>query len=366
MIKVEYRKVSKHFADGTAALKNFSLQVNEGELVVLVGPSGCGKSTALRLLAGLEDVTSGDILIDGKTVNQITPQQRNIAMVFQNYALYPHMSVRGNLEFPLKMIRTPKDSREAKVHKIAQILKLDTLLDRKPAELSGGQRQRVAMGRALVRNPSVFLLDEPLSNLDAKLRSQIRSEISELQRRLHKTTLYVTHDQVEAMTLGDRVAVLESGKLHQIGTPSELYKHPKSIFVARFIGSPGMNIFASSLEVRSNGQGVVQAGGMAIPLPREKFPSRTLMENRSIFVGIRPETITTVPGVNRVACRVYVTATEFLGHETIVYFRFSGQANDSPLTARLPGQFLLAEEITDLYLSPETLYLFSEDGSALL
>ena len=366
MATVEYRDVSKQFGDGTVALKNFDLQVSDGELVVLVGPSGCGKSTALRLLAGLENISTGEILIDGKVVNQITPQQRNIAMVFQNYALYPHMNVRGNLEFPLKMLRTPRDSMATKVTEIAKILKLNDLLDRRPAELSGGQRQRVAMGRALVRNPSVFLLDEPLSNLDAKLRAQIRAEISELQKRLQKTTLYVTHDQVEAMTLGDRVAVIESGELHQIGTPTELYQQPRSIFVARFIGSPGMNIFPSSLQVNKDGQGLVQAGNQAIPLPKEKFSRQSLQVNKYIYVGIRPEAITAAPTGKSFQCRVHVTATEFLGHETLVYFQFPDNGNESPLIARLPGQFCPAGKMTDLFIAPDTLYLFNEDGTALL
>ncbi len=365
MTTVEFRDVSKKFADGTIALNNFCLQVNDGELVVLVGPSGCGKSTTLRLLAGLEDISSGEILIDGQVVNLVTPQKRNIAMVFQNYALYPHMSVRANLEFPLKMVRTPKDQMSKKVAEIADILKLQKLLNRRPAELSGGQRQRVAMGRALVRNPSVFLLDEPLSNLDAKLRARIRAEISELQKRLQKTTLYVTHDQVEAMTLGDRVAVIESGKLHQVGTPTELYQQPRSIFVAKFIGSPGMNVFPATLRLKDDGQEQLQAGDLVIPLP-EKLSRQNLQVNGNIYVGIRPEAITAEPSDKSLPYRVHVNATEFLGHETLVYFQFSDNRDVSPLIARLPGKFSDTDSMTNLYFVPESLHLYNEDGSALV
>ncbi|MDH5481177.1 MAG: ABC transporter ATP-binding protein, partial [Nitrosomonas sp.] len=231
MAKVEFNNVTKRFDTETVALRQFTLTIGDGEFMVLVGPSGCGKSTALRLLAGLEDITEGEILIDDQVVNQISPQQRNIAMVFQNYALYPHMSVHANLAFPLKMRHTPASAIAKKVEQIAKLLDLSRLLARKPKQLSGGQRQRVAMGRALVRNPSVFLLDEPLSNLDAKLRAQIRADIALLQKSLNKTTLYVTHDQVEAMTLGDSVAVMNHGELQQVGTPEMLYKEPQNIFV---------------------------------------------------------------------------------------------------------------------------------------
>lgn len=366
MAIVEYRNVSKQFANGTVALKNFDLHINDGELVVLVGPSGCGKSTALRLLAGLEDVSSGEIAIGGKVVNQTTPQQRNIAMVFQNYALYPHMNVRRNLEFPLRMLKTPREDMKTKIAEIADILNLKDLLERKPAQLSGGQRQRVAMGRALVRNPSVFLLDEPLSNLDAKLRAQIRADISELQKRLRKTTLYVTHDQVEAMTLGDRVAVMKSGKLHQVATPTELYNQPRSIFVARFIGNPGMNVFSSSFQLGKNGAWQVRAGEGNITLPQEKLPpQQSLQTKKSIYVGFRPESIRTSPDGNSIRCRVWVTSIEFLGHETLVYFNFPQTGSKMPLVARIPGQFSPSGETTDLFISPDALYLFGEDETPL-
>ncbi|MDH3329760.1 MAG: sn-glycerol-3-phosphate ABC transporter ATP-binding protein UgpC [Desulfobulbaceae bacterium] len=366
MSTVEFRNVSKQFANGTVALRDFSLKINDGELVVLVGPSGCGKSTILRLLAGLEDVTAGDILIDEKIVNQIIPQQRNIAMVFQNYALYPHMNVRSNLEFPLKMLHTAKESMAQIISDIADILNLQDLLDRKPAQLSGGQKQRVAMGRALVRNPSVFLLDEPLSNLDAKLRAQIRADISELQKRLQKTTLYVTHDQVEAMTLGDRVAVIDSGELHQIGKPTELYQSPQSIFVARFIGSPGMNIIASRLQKGSNNQWVAKAGKL-VDIPLSKKPAKHfLQEGEFVYAGIRPESISTQPAEKCLRLRANCVTTEFLGHETLVYFYLPGIERKTPLIARLPGQFHPNGKTTDLFITPETVYLFHRNGTAIL
>ncbi len=368
MGEVAFRNVDKQFADGTVALKDFDLHVDDGELVVLVGPSGCGKSTALRLLAGLEAVSSGEIQIGGRVVNQLSPQQRNVAMVFQNYALYPHMSVRGNLAFPLRMNKTPKAQIAAKVTEIAGMLNLEELLDRKPAQLSGGQRQRVAMGRALVRNPSVFLLDEPLSNLDAELRTRIRTDIAELQKRLQKTTLYVTHDQVEAMTLGDRVAVMERGKLHQVGTPAELYQQPQSLFVAKFIGNPGMNVFTSTLWLEGDERWRVRVGTTDIPLPQEQLPTRhSLQQDMAVTVGFRPEAVAISPTDHTVSCRVRVTATEFLGHETLVHFHFAESENQPSMVARIPGQCTLpADSVTDLFINPEALYLFGEEGILLL
>jgi len=240
MSDIELRNLSKHF-DGTTAVKRASFSIHDGEFFILVGPSGCGKSTLLNMIVGLEDASEGDICVDGERVNDLDPKDRNMAMVFQSYAIYPHMTVRENMAFPLKLARLPRQEIDSRVAKAAGILELGDLLDRKPAALSGGQRQRVAMGRAIVREPRVFLLDEPLSNLDAKLRVQMRTEIARLQRRLGTTTIYVTHDQTEAMTLGDRVAVLRRGEVLQIGTPRQLYEQPANLFVAGFIGSPAMN-----------------------------------------------------------------------------------------------------------------------------
>src|SRR5436190_15152022 len=248
MAEIVLDGVSKRFPDGFEAVKNMNLDVQDGEFMILVGPSGCGKSTALRMIAGLEDITEGELRIGDQVVNQLAPKDRDIAMVFQNYALYPHMTVRENMAFPLKLAKAPQDEIDKKVEEAARILDLTDHLDRKPANLSGGQRQRVAMGRAIVRNPKAFLMDEPLSNLDAKLRVQMRTEVSRIQSQLGTTTVYVTHDQTEAMTLGDRVAVMRAGALQQVGPPSELYEHPANLFVAGFIGSPAMNFLPATID----------------------------------------------------------------------------------------------------------------------
>src|SRR6478735_2524450 len=248
MAQITLEHITKRYPDGFEAVKDFNLDVADGEFMILVGPSGCGKSTALRMIAGLEDITDGELKIGGEVVNQRAPKDRDIAMVFQNYALYPHMTVRENMGFALKLAKTPQDEIESKVNEAAKILDLEQHLDRKPANLSGGQRQRVAMGRAIVRNPQVFLMDEPLSNLDAKLRVQMRAEVSRIQSRLGTTTVYVTHDQTEAMTLGDRVAVMRAGVLQQVGAPAELYNNPKNLFVAGFMGSPAMNFMPGELS----------------------------------------------------------------------------------------------------------------------
>lgn len=372
MARVVFNNVSKRFDEDTLALQDFSLTIGDGELIVLVGPSGCGKSTALRILAGLEDISSGEILINDKIVNHTTPQQRNVAMVFQNYALYPHMSVRGNLEFPLRMAHLQTQLIEEKVSHIADILDLSELLERKPKQLSGGQRQRVAMGRALVRDPSVFLLDEPLSNLDAKLRSQIRADIAQLQKRLNKTTLYVTHDQVEAMTLGDRVAVMNAGKLQQVGTPDELYQQPHNIFVARFIGSPGMNIIPSILL--NGGDGGIEAGigKQMIKLPGswqhsiEKFIKH--LDNK-IYVGIRPEAFSCSQVKYGTAIKIKILSVEFLGHESLVYFQFPEADDNRPdniLIARIAGKFVCTGGGDEMfYIKPGSIHLFDNNGNVI-
>src|SRR6059036_2796410 len=248
MAEIQFRDVTKRYPDGFEAVKHMDLDIADGEFMILVGPSGCGKSTALRMIAGLEDITSGELRIGDEVVNDRAPKDRDIAMVFQNYALYPHMTVRENMGFALKLAGTPQAEIDQKVNEAAKVLDLEQHLDRKPANLSGGQRQRVAMGRAIVRDPSAFLMDEPLSNLDAKLRVQMRTEVSRIQQRLGTTTIYVTHDQTEAMTLGDRVAVMRSGVLQQVGTPMELYNNPKNLFVAGFIGSPAMNFMPATMD----------------------------------------------------------------------------------------------------------------------
>ncbi len=283
MSEITLKGVSKRFADGTIAVDNVDLDIADGEFVILVGPSGCGKSTLLRMIVGLEDISSGDLTIGGERVNEAGPKDRNLAMVFQNYALYPHLSVRENIAFPLRLAKMDKDKADQLVADAAKTLELTEFLDRKPAALSGGQRQRVAMGRAIVREPNAFLFDEPLSNLDAKLRVQMRTEISRLQKRFGTTTVYVTHDQTEAMTLGDRVAVLRKGIMQQVASPRELYNNPINLFVAGFIGSPSMNFLPAILK---GGKLTLPFG--EIPLP-EEFVSRLGHDEKPVIVGIRPE-----------------------------------------------------------------------------
>ncbi len=302
MAEVTFAHVAKSYGD-VPVIEDLNLEVADGELMVLVGPSGCGKSTALRMIAGLEEVTSGTISIGGHVVNQLAPKDRDIAMVFQSYALYPHMSVRENLEFGLRMRRAPRAEIDARVGRAAEILGIAHLLDRKPKDLSGGQRQRVAVGRAIVRQPAVFLFDEPLSNLDAKLRVQMRAEISRLQQDLGTTSVYVTHDQVEAMTMGHRIAVMRAGKLQQVGTPLEVYDRPANVFVAQFIGTPPMNLVQATVE-----GGMLRASSFALPLPF------VVEEGRKVVVGIRPEHL-----VRGDAIRAKVDMVEPIGHESIVY-----------------------------------------------
>ncbi|MEZ0235328.1 MAG: ABC transporter ATP-binding protein [Actinomycetota bacterium] len=290
MAEITLEHLYKRYPNGFEAVKDLSLEIAEAELLVLVGPSGCGKTTALRMIAGLEGISSGDLYIGGRRVNNVLEKDRDIAMVFQNYALYPHMTVAQNIAFSLKLARTPKDELKRRVRETAQLLGLEELLDRRPKQLSGGQRQRVAMGRAIVRQPQAFLMDEPLSNLDAQLRVHMRGEIEELQKQLGVTTVYVTHDQIEAMTMGDRVAVLRSGELQQVDTPTNVYDRPVNLFVAGFMGSPPMNLARATIA-RENGDTLVRLGGETIPLQAEWAKERTLDEwvGRSVIVGIRPE-----------------------------------------------------------------------------
>jgi multiple sugar transport system ATP-binding protein len=285
--------VVKRYDDGFEAVKNLNLDIADGEFMILVGPSGCGKSTALNMIAGLEDISEGELRIGGEVVNQKAPRDRDIAMVFQSYALYPHMTVRENMAFALSIAKAPKEEINRKVAEAAEILDLNEHLERKPANLSGGQRQRVAMGRAIVRNPKVFLMDEPLSNLDAKLRVQMRAEVARIQHRMDTTTVYVTHDQTEAMTLGDRVAVMLSGVLQQVGSPMELYNNPANLFVAGFIGSPGMNFMPSTMD-----DGVAHLPMADVPLPQEAL-ERIGRGDRKLIAGIRPEDFEDATKVDR-------------------------------------------------------------------
>ncbi len=277
--------VTKMYGDGYVAVKELDLEIQDGEFMILVGPSGCGKSTALNMIAGLEDITSGELRIGGEVVNKVAPRDRDIAMVFQSYALYPHMTVRDNIAFALKLAKRPQSEIDAKVNEAADILDLQNHLERKPANLSGGQRQRVAMGRAIVRSPKAFLMDEPLSNLDAKLRVQMRAEVARIQHRLNTTTVYVTHDQTEAMTLGDRVAIMLHGELQQVGSPMELYHSPSNLFVAGFIGSPGMNFLPATLQ-----DGVVKLPMLDFKLPQSTMEKIGRISGaKKVIVGVRPE-----------------------------------------------------------------------------
>ena len=278
--------------EGVLAVQDFNLEISDREFIVLVGPSGCGKSTTLRMVAGLEDISGGELRIDGKLMNDVEPKDRDIAMVFQNYALYPHMTVRENMEFPLKLRKMPKEEIDRRVKQAAETLGITEYLDRKPKALSGGQRQRVAIGRAIVREPKVLLMDEPLSNLDAKLRNQMRAEIIKLRQRINTTFIYVTHDQTEAMTLGDRIVIMKDGFIQQIGTPQEVFNHPYNLFVAGFIGTPQMNLFDAKL-VKNNGKYAVQVGGITVELAEEK--QAKLVKNnvapQDVVLGVRPEHI---------------------------------------------------------------------------
>ncbi|WP_116999200.1 ABC transporter ATP-binding protein [Desertimonas flava] len=337
MATVVLEDVNKIYDNGFHAIHDLSLEIADSEFLVLVGPSGCGKSTALRMVAGLETITAGKLMIGDRIVNDVQPKDRDIAMVFQNYALYPHMTVFDNIGFALKLARVPKDEIATRVKKAAEVLELTTYLDRKPGQLSGGQRQRVAMGRAIVRQPAAFLMDEPLSNLDAKLRVQMRAEIARLQRDLGVTTIYVTHDQVEAMTMGDRVAVLKDGYLQQVDAPQTLYDHPTNVFVAAFIGSPSMNLYDAGLTVDGD-SGTVEIGSQTVafgPATIAGFPSLAQYSGRRVIVGIRPEDFEDVevidpddaPADRRI--RGQVKLVEALGSELMVHFVIDARTVDS-------------------------------------
>ena len=320
---IKVNSVGKIYPDGTRALEDVSIEINDGEFVVLVGPSGCGKTTLLRMVAGLEDITEGEISIGDKVINEVAPKDRDIAMVFQNYALYPHMSVYDNMAFSLKLRKLSKKEIDEKVKEAAKILEIVELLERKPKALSGGQRQRVAMGRAIVRNPEAFLMDEPLSNLDAKLRVQMRAELGQLHTQLETTTLYVTHDQVEAMTMGDRVAVIRKGELQQINTPREIYLHPKNIFVAGFIGSPSMNFVYANVKVSSKNI-TLSFGEDSIKCSADENKKLKEFDGQEIVLGIRPEAFEDSQYANSKEfsekLNAKVTLLEQLGSDSYIHF----------------------------------------------
>jgi multiple sugar transport system ATP-binding protein len=321
MATVTFDHLTKAYADGTVAVKELELLIKDGEFLVLVGPSGCGKTTALRCLAGLEEITAGQIKIGERVVNRVPSKDRNIAMVFQSYALYPHMTVFDNLGFGLKLLKTPKQEIRRRVEEAAKILDLEQLLDRKPKALSGGQRQRVALGRAIVREPAAFLMDEPLSNLDAKLRVQTRAEILRLQRRLDTTTIYVTHDQVEAMTMGDRIAVMNHGVLQQVGTPPDLYDNPVNVFVAAFIGSPAMNFATARAQ-----DGHLELGGTTLELSGRAAKAAEQNRGRDLLIGFRPEDLQLEhqDGSRAVRIPARIDVVEYLGHEELIHAESEG------------------------------------------
>jgi multiple sugar transport system ATP-binding protein len=356
MAEIVLDRVTKSYPDGATAVKDLSVTVANGEFIILVGPSGCGKTTTLNMIAGLEEITSGEVRIDGERVNDKAPKDRDIAMVFQSYALYPHMTVRQNIAFPLTLAKMKKPEIAQKVEETAKILDITELLERKPSQLSGGQRQRVAMGRAIVRNPKAFLLDEPLSNLDAKLRVQMRSEISRLQRRLGTTTVYVTHDQTEAMTLGDRVVVMRAGVAQQIATPQELYDTPVNLFVAGFIGSPPMNFFPASLTPT----------GLSMPFGEVTLTQDVLdtigrhPSPSNVIVGVRPEhladssLIDAFHRLRTLTFEVKVDIVESLGSEKLVYFATPGVGAQSEQLAELAADSGISENEFVASLSPRT------------
>lgn len=321
MASVTFEHVTKHYGN-VVAVNDLNLHIADQEFLVFVGPSGCGKSTSLRMLAGLEDITAGNIYIGDRIVNDVAPKDRDIAMVFQSYALYPHMNVLDNMSFALKLRKTKKDEISERVKQAAQTLGLDELLGRKPSHLSGGQRQRVAVGRAIVREPQVFLFDEPLSNLDAKLRVQMRAEIIKLHKQLETTFIYVTHDQIEAMTMGSRIAVMKDGVLQQVDTPQTLYDRPGSIFVAGFIGSPSMNFFEAVL-IESAGQLIAQGEGLRLVIPDDRVNSLKHAAGQTIVVGVRPEDIYdadfVAPNIHAGSIEATVDVTELMGNEVFLY-----------------------------------------------
>ncbi|MEZ5667224.1 MAG: sn-glycerol-3-phosphate import ATP-binding protein UgpC [Alphaproteobacteria bacterium] len=358
MADVELAQLRKVYAGHVEAVKGVSIAAADGEFVVLVGPSGCGKSTLLRMIAGLETITSGTVSIGGQAVNDLEPADRDIAMVFQNYALYPHMTVYRNMAYGLRNRGTPKDEIDRRVRQTAKILQLDALLERRPRELSGGQRQRVAMGRAIVREPKVFLFDEPLSNLDAKLRVQMRLEIKRLQRELAVTSFYVTHDQVEAMTMADRLVVMSAGVAEQIGTPMEVYSRPATLFVAGFIGSPAMNF----LPGRVTADGAQLDDGPLLPTGRSDLAA---LAGRAVTVGLRPEHLAEADAAHPAALSMTVELVEPLGADTLAHGRVAGKGHD--LTVRLPGARAIADgDALTLGVKPEHVHLFDPDSGARL
>ena len=353
--RIELKHLFKDYVEGVHAVTDFDLTIENEEFIVLVGPSGCGKSTTLRMIAGLEDITSGEMYIDGKKQSDLHPKDRDIAMVFQNYALYPHMNVYDNMAFGLKMRKTPKDEIERRVKNAARILDIDKLLDRKPKELSGGQRQRVALGRAIVREAKVFLMDEPLSNLDAKLRFQTRAEITKLHRSLKATTIYVTHDQTEAMSMATRIVVMKDGLIQQIGTPREIYLKPANVFVGKFIGSPAMNFIEISVK-----ENHILIGDLKFTMPhllKERLAQKGYL-NKEMIMGIRPEDLQLEEEKKDLSITAEVEISELMGAETLVYFKIKGETVISKINSM--DQFDTGEKI-QLGINFDKIHFFDKE-----
>ena len=365
MASVTYDHVTKRFGE-VVAVDNLDIEIEDKEFLVLVGPSGCGKSTALRCLAGLEDISDGQILIDDKVVNDVSPKDRDIAMVFQSYALYPHMSVYDNMAFGLKLRKTPKDEIKRRVEEAAETLGIENLLDRKPRQLSGGQRQRVAVGRAIVREPKVFLFDEPLSNLDAKLRVETRANISKLHQQLQTTFIYVTHDQVEAMTMASRIAVLDAGVLQQIDSPQNLYDFPDNLFVAGFIGSPAMNFFPATLQ-QSDGKLIIDADEFNLEIPADRTAAYGGHVGKPIIFGIRPEDIINPefapPGITAQPVDTEVDITELMGNEIFLFLK----AGKYEFVARVdPRTHVTIGEQMQLVFNMDNIHIFDRETELAL
>lgn len=365
MAKIQFSHISKTFMSGTEAVNNFNLEIEDGEFVVIVGSSGCGKSTVLRMVAGLEEITAGELRIDGVVVNELSPKKRNVAMVFQNYALFPNLTVEGNMEFALKMQKVPKKIRQEKVAEMAKVLGVDDILKRKAKKLSGGQCQRIAIGRALVCEPKVFLMDEPLSNLDTAMRTELRMEIADLQKRLGITTLYVTHDQTEAMTLGDRVVVMDHGEIQQVDTPQNIYNKPQNTFVARFVGGSTMNMFEAEC-VMYQGSPAIRVDEIVLPLPEWK--GKAVEERgyigKKIIVGIRAEDVypvgegTAIPDVELCSLQEEIKAIDVLGAEKKLHFTLAGA--DFTALARTYAPVEIGDMI-ELKVAVKQLHLFDAD-----
>ena len=361
MASITFKNVVKTYDNKVTVIPDLNLEIKDKEFIVLVGPSGCGKSTTLRMIAGLEEVSEGDLLIGDRRVNDVPPKDRDIAMVFQSYALYPHMTVYKNMAFALELRKVPKDEIDRKVREAAAILELEPYLDRKPKALSGGPRQRVALGRAMVRNPAVFLLDEPLSNLDAKLRTEMRSQISALHKRLQTTFVYVTHDQTEAMTMGDRIVVMKDGYIQQVDTPQNLYNYPCNMFVAGFIGSPQMNFVTVRVEKDGDGQ-VLVFGNSRIAVDKKELISYI---GKEVVMGIRPEDIhaETAFLTGKSSIDAHVDLAEMMGSEIYLYLTSNGQK----LIARIPSRFdMKAEDHVTLALDTEKIHIFDKDTQKII